>query len=399
MQLTEDDLKETDNAAAKINIAGARYPERMESMTNRKASRFQFTRRNVKMVETAVKTKAYATFSATEPLKPFDLQRREPGPNDVLIGIKFCGICHSDIHQARNEWNNSIYPMVPGHEIAGVVSKVGNKVTKFKAGDRVGVGCMVDSCRECGSCKEGLENYCEHKNVLTYNDVELDGKTPTFGGYSNHITVNEHFVLHIPDNIPLDKAAPLLCAGITTYSPLRHWNSGPGKKVAVAGLGGLGHMAVKIAHAMGADVTVISRSHSKEGDAKKMGANNFVATSDPGALEKAQNQFDLIINTVSSPSEINAYLAMLKRDGVMVLVGAPGENLPVDPFSLIGKRRSLAGSAIGGLPETQEMLDFCGKHEIASDIEIISIDKVNEAYERMLKSDVRYRFVIDIASL
>jgi uncharacterized zinc-type alcohol dehydrogenase-like protein len=351
------------------------------------------------MVETAVKTKAYATFSATEALKPFDLQRREPGPNDVLIDIKFCGICHSDIHQARNEWNNSIYPMVPGHEIAGVVSKVGSKVTKFKAGDRVGVGCMVDSCRECTSCKEGLENYCEHKNVLTYNDVELDGKTPTFGGYSNHITVNEHFVLHIPDNIPLDKAAPLLCAGITTYSPLKHWNAGPGKKVAIAGLGGLGHMAVKIAHALGADVTVISRSHSKEADAKKMGANNFVATSDPGALEKAQNQFDLIINTVSSPSEINAYLAMLKRDGVMVLVGAPGENLPVDPFSLIGKRRSLAGSAIGGLPETQEMLDFCGKHNIASDIEIISIDKVNEAYERMLKSDVRYRFVIDIATL
>lgn len=351
------------------------------------------------MVETAVKTKAYATFSAKDELKAFELERREPGPNDVFIDIKFCGICHSDIHQARNEWGNSIYPMVPGHEIAGVVSKVGNKVTRFKAGDRVGVGCMVDSCKECHSCHDGLENYCERKSVLTYNDLELDGKTPTFGGYSKNITVNERFVLHIPDNLPLEKAAPLLCAGITTYSPLKHWNAGPGKSVGVAGLGGLGHMAVKIAHALGAEVSVISRSHSKEADAKSMGATGFIATADAGALENAKDKFDLIINTVSSASDINAYLDMLKRDGVMVLVGAPGENLPVNPFSLIPKRRSLAGSAIGGLPETQEMLDFCGKHNISSDVEIISIDKVNEAYERMLKSDVRYRFVIDIASL
>ncbi|MBY0357855.1 MAG: NAD(P)-dependent alcohol dehydrogenase [Candidatus Obscuribacterales bacterium] len=351
------------------------------------------------MIKTAIKTKAYAAQGPKDELKPFEIQRREPGPHDVLINIKFCGVCHSDVHQARDEWANSKFPMVPGHEIAGVVEKVGEKVTRFKAGDHVGVGCMVDSCSSCGSCKEGLEQYCEKRPVLTYNDIELDETTPTYGGYSERVTVSERFVVRIPDNIPLDKAAPLLCAGITTYSPLVHWNAGPGKSVAVAGLGGLGHMAVKLANAMGAKVTVISRSNSKKADAEKMGAKGYIATAEAGAVEKAQEQFDLIINTVSSAADMNAYLGMLKRDGVMVLVGAPSEDLPVNAFSLIPKRKSLSGSTIGGIRETQEMLDFCSKHNITADIEVIPINKINEAYERMLKSDVRYRFVIDIASL
>jgi uncharacterized zinc-type alcohol dehydrogenase-like protein len=351
------------------------------------------------MIKTGIKTKAYAAAAVGEELKPFEIQRREPGPNDVLIQIKYCGICHSDVHQARDEWGNSRFPMVPGHEIAGVVEKVGSNVTRFKAGDRVGVGCMVDSCKECESCNEGLEQYCEKKLALTYNDVELDGVTPTYGGYSDRITVLDRFVAKIPDNIPLEKAAPLLCAGITTYSPLAHWKAGPGRSVAVVGLGGLGHMAVKIAKAMGAEVTVISRSFNKKADAERMGATGYVASSDDASLQGALNKFDLIINTVSSAADMNSYLAMLKRDGTMVLVGAPGEDLPVNPFSVIPKRKSFAGSTIGGMKETQEMLDFCGKHNIAADIEVISIDQVNEAYERLLKSDVRYRFVIDIASL
>lgn len=351
------------------------------------------------MVQTAIKTKAYAAAAPGEDLKPFEIQRREPGPNDVLIDVKYCGICHSDVHQVLAEWGNSIFPMVPGHEIAGVVERVGSKVTKFKAGDRVGVGCLVDSCKECGSCNEGLEQYCEKKLALTYNDMELDGVTPTYGGYSDKITVLDRFVVKIPDNIPLDKAAPLLCAGITTYSPLSHWNAGPGKSVAVVGLGGLGHMAVKIANAMGAEVTVISRSFNKKADAEKMGAKNYVASSDEASLKGARNRFDLIINTVSSAADMNTYMSMLKRDGTMVLVGAPAEDLPVNPFSIIPGRKALAGSTIGGLPETQEMLDFCGKHNITADIEVISIDQVNKAYERLLKSDVRYRFVIDINSL
>jgi uncharacterized zinc-type alcohol dehydrogenase-like protein len=351
------------------------------------------------MIKTAIKTKAYATTGPREQLKPFEVERREPGPNDVLIDIKFCGICHSDVHQARDEWGNSKFPMVPGHEITGIVAKTGERVTRFKIGDRVGVGCMVDSCKECASCKDGLEQYCEKRCVLTYNDIELDGKTPTYGGYSHRITVLERFVVHIPDGLPLDKAAPLLCAGITTYSPLAHWKAGPGKSVAVVGLGGLGHMAVKIAVKMGATVTVISRTLNKKADAEAMGAKDYLATSDPSAVEKAHGRFDLIINTVSSAADMNAYLGMLKRDGVMVLVGAPGEPLPVNPFSLIPMRKSLSGSTVGGIPETQEMLDFCGKHKLGADIEIITIDKVNEAYDRLLKSDVRYRFVIDIASL
>jgi len=351
------------------------------------------------MIKTAIKTKAFAANGPGQELKPFEIQRREPGPYDVHIDIKFCGICHSDVHQVRNEWGQSSFPMVPGHEIAGIVAATGEKVTRFKPGDRVGVGCMVDSCNECDSCKDGLEQYCERRAVLTYNDIELDGKTPTYGGYSERITVHERFVVRIPDNVPLDKAAPLLCAGITTYSPLIHWKAGPGKSIAVVGLGGLGHMAVKLANALGARVTAISRSLSKKSDAEAMGAKEYLATSDPSAIEQAQGRFDLIINTVSSPADMNTYLGMLKRDGVMVLVGAPGEELPVHPFSLIPKRKTLAGSTIGGMRETQEMLNFCAEHEIGAEIEVIPIGKVNEAYDRLLKSDVRYRFVIDIASL
>lgn len=351
------------------------------------------------MIKTAVKTKAFAAQAPGEELKPFELERREPGPNDVLIKVKFCGICHSDVHQARDEWGGAIFPMVPGHEIAGIVERVGDNVTKFKPGDRVGVGCMVDSCKVCPSCEEGLEQYCDRGNIQTYNGIELDGKTPTYGGYSQHITVLDRFVVHIPDNIPLENAAPLLCAGITTYSPLRHWNAGPGKNVAVVGFGGLGHMGVKIAHAMGANVTVISRTNNKKADAEKMGATGYIATSEPDVVEKAKSSFDLIINAVSSAADMNSYLRMLKRDGVMVLVGAPADLMPVHPFSLIPKRASFAGSGIGGMLETQEMMDFCGEHNLGSDIEVISIDQVNEAYERLLKSDVRYRFVIDMESL
>jgi uncharacterized zinc-type alcohol dehydrogenase-like protein len=351
------------------------------------------------MIRTAIKTKAYAAMGAGQELKAFEVERREPRPDEVLIDIKFCGICHSDLHQVLDEWGGSTFPMVPGHEIAGIVSKVGDKVTKFKAGDHVGVGCMVDSCGECKSCKDGLEQYCEKGNVLTYNALEYDGKTPTYGGYSKQITVKERFVVRIPKEIPLDKAAPLLCAGITTYSPLMHWKAGPGKSVGVVGVGGLGHMAIKIANAMGSHVTAISRTTNKKADAEKMGAKDYIATADAGAVEKAQGRFDLMINTVSSPADINAYLGMLKRDGVMVLVGAPPVALPVEAFTMIPQRRSLAGSAIGGIPETQEMLDFCAKHKLASDIELIPIQKVNEAYKRLTKGDVRYRFVIDISSL
>ena len=351
------------------------------------------------MTTTAIKTRAYAAVKAGAEVQPHEIERREPGPYDVLIDIKFCGVCHSDVHQVKDDWGGAIYPMVPGHEIAGIVEKVGEKVTKFKAGDRVGVGCMVDSCKECGSCADGDENYCEKGNIQTYNAMSLDGKNINFGGYSERITVLERFVARIPDSISLEAAAPLLCAGITTYSPLVHWKAGPGKSVGVVGLGGLGHMGVKIAHALGADVTVISRTNNKKADAEKMGAKDYIATSEPGAVEKAQNRFDLIINTVSSAADMNAYMGMLKRDGVMCLVGAPSEDLPIKAFSLIPKRTTLSGSTIGGMRETQEMLDFCGKHGIASDIEIIPIQKINEAYERLLKSDVRYRFVIDIASL
>jgi uncharacterized zinc-type alcohol dehydrogenase-like protein len=346
-----------------------------------------------------ISTKAYAAPKAKALLAPFSFERREPHDNDVAIDIKYCGICHSDIHQAREEWGGALFPMVPGHEIAGVVSRVGNKVKNFKVGDPVGVGCFVDSCRHCQNCEQGLEQYCLEGMTATYNGVERDGKTPTYGGYSNHIVVDEKYVLNIPKNLPLDAAAPLLCAGITLYSPLRHWKAGPGKKVAIMGLGGLGHMGVKLAHAMGAEVSVLSHSMRKKEDAMRMGADFFYATSDATTFKNLQGRFDLIINTVSAEMDWNAVLNLLKLDGSMVVVGIPEHQIPVNAFALIGGRRSLSGSLIGGIKETQEMLDFCGKHDIVCDIEKIPIQKVNEAYERVVKSDVRYRFVIDIASL
>jgi uncharacterized zinc-type alcohol dehydrogenase-like protein len=346
-----------------------------------------------------ISTKGYAALQAKQPLQPFSFERRDPGAHDVAIDIKYCGICHSDIHQVKDEWGGSAFPMVPGHEIAGVVSKVGSAVKRYKVGDKVGVGCMVDSCRTCEPCQQNLQQFCEKGANFTYNSTERDGKTPTQGGYSDHIVVNEDFVLKIPANIPLDAAAPLLCAGITLYSPLKHWNAGPGKKVAILGLGGLGHMGIKIAHALGANVAVLSQSLKKADDAKRLGADAVYATSDPETFNKLKKAFDLIICTVSAPIDWNQYLELLKLDGAMVLVGVPEKDVPVGAFHLIGGRRSLGGSLIGGIQETQEMLDFCGKHNLAADIELIPIQKVNEAYERVLKSDVRYRFVIDIASL
>ena len=342
---------------------------------------------------------AYAAYQSKEPLKPYKFERRDPGPHDVQIDIHFCGVCHSDLHQVRDEWGGYKFPMVPGHEIVGKVISVGSSVKKFKVGDSVGVGCLVDSCRTCPSCGEGLEQYCENGFVGTYNSVEKDGVTVTQGGYSTQIVVNEDFVLRISPKLPLDKAAPLLCAGITTYSPLRHWNAGPGKKVAVMGLGGLGHMAVKLAAAMGAEVTVLSSSNKKKDDAHRLGAHEYAATSEKETFKKYNRSFDLIINTVSAPIDLGSHLQLLKRDGTMVLLGVPDKPEAIHAFPVIGGRRSLAGSLIGGIKETQEMLDFCAEHGITSDIELINIDKINESYERMLKGDVRYRFVIDIASL
>ncbi len=346
-----------------------------------------------------LKVRGYATPKAKALLAPFSFERRDLRDHDVLIDIQYCGICHSDIHQVRDEWGGSIFPMVPGHEIAGVVTRAGAKVTRYKVGDKVGVGCFVDSCRDCETCREGEEQYCQHGMTLTYNGFEKDGKTPTYGGYSTQIVVDENYVLRMPANLPLDRAAPLLCAGITTYSPLRHWKAGPGKKVGIIGLGGLGHMGVKIAHAMGAEVTVLSHSTKKEEDARRMGADHFYATSDPKALGKLKGYFDLIVNTVSVELDWNQYLNSLRRDGTMVVVGVPEKQISIGAFSLVAARRSLAGSLIGGIRETQEMLDFCGRHGITCDIELIPIQKVNEAYERVVKSDVRYRFVIDIKSL
>ena len=346
-----------------------------------------------------IPVKGYAAKGPKTPLTPFTFERRDPRELDVAIDIKFCGICHSDIHQARDEWGGSIFPMVPGHEIAGIVTQVGSKVTKYKVGDHVGVGCMVDSCRHCSPCESGLEQYCQAGMTGTYNSMERDGKAATQGGYSDKIVVNENYVLKIPSNLPLDAAAPLLCAGVTLYSPLMHWKAGPGKKVAILGLGGLGHMGVKIAHALGAEVTVLSHSMKKMEDAKRLGADHFFATSDPETFTKLAGTFDLIINTVSAEIDWNQYLGLVKLDGTMVVVGVPEKPTPVHSFSLIGGRKSLAGSGIGGIKETQDMLDFCSKHNITCDIELISADKINEAYERVLKSDVRYRFVIDMATL
>ncbi|MES9523918.1 NAD(P)-dependent alcohol dehydrogenase [Streptomyces capoamus] len=341
---------------------------------------------------------AYAAPAAKAPLERTTIERRAVGEFDVLIDIKFAGICHSDIHQAREGWGEAIFPMVPGHEIAGVVSEVGSGVTKFQVGDRVGVGCMVDSCRECENCLRGEEQYCLKGMVGTYNAVGKDGE-PTYGGYSEKIVVDENYVLRIPDGLSLDVAAPLLCAGITTYSPLNHWNAGPGKKVAVVGLGGLGHMAVKIAHAMGAEVTVLSQSLRKKDDGLKLGADHYHATSDPKTFEELAGTFDLIVSTVSAPMDFGALLSLLRVDGALVNVGAPEEPIALNLFSVIGGRKTLAGSMIGGIRETQEMLDFCAEHGIGAEIELISAAEVNEAYERVLASDVRYRFVIDTATI
>jgi uncharacterized zinc-type alcohol dehydrogenase-like protein len=344
-------------------------------------------------------TKAYAANSPTDPLGPFSFQRRDAGPHDVQIDILYCGVCHSDIHQARDEWGGSIYPMVPGHEIVGRVIKTGNHVTKFKAGDLAGVGCFVDSCRECPECKAGLEQYCDNGMSPTYNGYEQDKKTPTYGGYSTQIVVDENYVLSVSPKLALEGVGPLLCAGITTYSPLRHWKVGPGQKVAVLGLGGLGHMAVKLASSFGAEVTMLSTSASKEADAKRLGAERFVLTKDPEAFSKLAKTFDVIIDTVSAQHDLEPYFSTLKTDGVLVLVGLPPEPLPVSGFSLVPKRRSLVGSMIGGIQETQEMLDYCAAHNITSDVEVIPIQQINEAWERTIKGQVKYRFVIDIASL
>lgn len=343
--------------------------------------------------------KAYAAAKAKEPLKPFEINRREPKAKDVVIDIHYCGVCHSDIHQVRDEWGQGVFPMVPGHEIAGVVASVGSSVTRFKAGDQVGVGCFIDSCRKCPPCKESLEQYCEKGMNQTYNGVEKDGKTHTYGGYSTRIVVDENYVLKIPSNLPLDKAAPLLCAGITTYSPLKHWKVKKGDKVGVVGLGGLGHMAVKLASAMGAEVTVLSHSDKKKEDAHRLGAKNFAATHNENVFTDYANYFDFMLNTVSANIDLARYLSLLKLDSTLVVVGAPEKPTPINSFPLIMKRRAMAGSLIGGIKETQEMLDFCGKHQITCDIELIPIQKINEAYDRVIKGDVRYRFVIDINSL
>ena len=353
------------------------------------------TRNSAKTYNTA----GYAAHSAKTPLERFSFERREPGPKDVQIEILYCGVCHSDLHTARNEWTNTTYPVVPGHEIVGRVTKVGNGVAKFKAGDAVGVGCLVDSCRTCPSCKQGLENYCEIGATFTYNSPDPHLGGTTYGGYSLSVVVDEDFVLRIPGGMDLAGAAPLLCAGITTYSPLRHWKVGQGQKVGVVGLGCLGHMGLKLAHALGAHVVLFTTSLHKAEDAKRLGAAEVVLSRDPAQMEKHLNSFDFVLDTVSADHDINAYLNLLKRDGALVLVGAPEKPMPVAAFSLIPKRRQFSGSMIGGLQETQEMLDFCGKHGIISDIEIIPMQKINEAYERMLKSDVKYRFVIDMASL
>jgi uncharacterized zinc-type alcohol dehydrogenase-like protein len=343
-------------------------------------------------------TKAYAAQSAASPVEPFSIERREPGPHEVLIAIDYCGICHTDIHQAKNEWGGSFYPMVPGHEIVGHVTKAGAQVTRFKAGDIVGVGCFVDSCRECHNCKDGYEQFCEKGMVATYNSKLKDGST-TFGGYSSHITVDENYLLKITSKLPLERIAPLLCAGITTYSPLKHFGVAKGQQVGIVGLGGLGHMGVKLAAAMGAEVTVLSTSPAKEADAKKLGAHHFAVTTDPKNLQPLAGRFDFILDTVSAPHPMDALMGLLKRDGTLVVVGASPKSMEVHAFSLIMGRKRLAGSLIGGIKETQEMLDFCAEKNIGSDVEVIPIQKVNEAYVRTVKNDVRYRFVIDMKSL
>jgi len=343
---------------------------------------------------------AYAAQSGSTPLAPFSFERRDPGPNDVAIDILFCGVCHSDLHTARGEWGGVMFPSVPGHEIIGRVIAAGAQVSKFKEGDLVGVGCMVDSCQHCAPCKRGLEQYCEVGMTGTYNGPEQGTGANTYGGYSDKIVVRQEFVLRLPDGLDPAAAAPLLCAGITTYSPLRHWNAGPGKRMGVVGLGGLGHMAVKLAHAMGAEVTLFTTSPGKEEDARRLGASHVVLSRDPAAMAAQVRKFDLIINTVAVPMDLDPYIAALDLDGTMVLVGAPAEaHKSPSVFPMLMARRSIAGSGIGGIPETQEMLDFCAANGVASDIEIIPIQDIEKAYARMLKSDVKYRFVIDMQSL
>jgi uncharacterized zinc-type alcohol dehydrogenase-like protein len=341
-------------------------------------------------------------YAATEPtakLAPFRFERRDPGPTDVRIEIRYCGVCHSDLHQVRNEWRNTVYPCVPGHEIVGIVSETGPAVTRFKAGDRVGVGCLVESCRDCAACQKGLQQYCRKGARFTYNSPEADGRGHTFGGYARAIVVDQDFVLRVPETLDFAAAAPLLCAGITTWSPLRHWKVGPGKRVGIVGLGGLGHMGVKLAVALGAEVTLFTTSPGKVADGKRLGAHRVVVSRDEAAMAAEAGRFDFILDAVSARHDINAYLDLLTLDGTLVQVGAPEDPLPVQVFSLLMGRRSFAGSLIGGIPETQEMLDFCGAHGITADIETIRMDEIETAYERMLKSDVRYRFVIDMATL
>lgn len=346
-----------------------------------------------------IATKGYAALDAHSDLAPFSFERRAPGLRDVQVQILFCGVCHSDLHQIRNEWGNSVFPMVPGHEIVGKVVKVGDQVKKFSVGDLAAVGCLVDSCRECDNCKQGMEQYCQNGPVGTYNSFERDGKTPTYGGYSNTVVVHEDFVLRVPPNLAPEAVAPLLCAGITTYSPLQHWHVGKGHKVGILGLGGLGHMAVKFASAFGAEVTMLSTSAAKEADSKRLGAHKFVLTKDPANLKPLKNYFDFIIDTVSAPHDYNMYLRMLNTNGVHICVGAPPTPSEFRGMSLIANRRSIAGSNIGGIQETQEMLDFCSSYNIVSDVEMIAMRDIHGAFERMLKGDVRYRFVIDMSTL
>ncbi len=343
-------------------------------------------------------TSAYAALTAKAPLTPFAIERRAPRAHEVAIDILYCGVCHSDIHQARDEWGGGIFPMVPGHEIVGRVVALGSDATKFKVGDAVGVGCFVDSCRDCAQCRAGEEQYCERGMTATYNARDKDG-VPTHGGYSTRVVVDQDYVLRIPQGIPLDRAAPLLCAGITTYSPMRHFGVKAGDRIAVIGLGGLGHMAVKFGRALGANVTVLSTSESKRADALGLGAHDFAVTRNTETFKQLAGNFDFIVDTVSAPHDYNAYLALLKVDGCMILLGVPDQASAVAAGALIMKRRKLAGSLIGGIAETQEMLDFCAEHGLASDIELIRMEQINDAYERILRSDVRYRFVIDIASL
>ena len=343
-------------------------------------------------------TRAYAVMEARKPLAPFEFDRREIGSHDVALDIAYAGICHSDIHQAREEWGPAIFPMVPGHEIAGVVTAIGPSVTKFKVGDKIGVGVFIDSCRVCENCKAGLQQYCLEGMTGTYNQLERDGKTVAMGGYSNYFVINEDYAVHIPDNLPLEGVAPLLCAGITLYSPIKHWKVGPGKKVAVMGLGGLGHMGVKFAVAMGADVTVLSHSPHKRDDALAMGAHHFVDTHDETAMANHAKTFDVILNTVSAELDIDTYLKLLKLDGTLVVIGLPGKPYSVHVGTLLNGRRSIGGSMIGGIPELQEMLNFCGEKSIVSDVEVIKADYINQAYERTVSSDVKYRFVIDAST-